>query len=216
MLELEGVAGPHQGARLLATGQPLEDADRVMIFVHGRGSNAESMISLTSALHRDNFAYVLPSAVGNTWYPYGFMEPMQANEPYLSSALQLLDVLTQQILAAGFAHNQIVLAGWSQGACLASEFVARSGTPWGGLLVFSGGLIGPAGTPRNYTGTLQDMPVFIGCSDIDFHIPLERVNESAEVLAEMGADVEKVIYPNMGHTIVQDEIDRASKMLMNV
>ena len=216
MLDLKTVEGPHQGAKVLSTGQSLDNAERLMVLVHGRGSNAQSMVSLASALHWDDFAYVLPSAVGNTWYPYGFMEPMQANEPYLSSALQLLDVLTRDLLSAGFNHSQIVLGGWSQGACLASEFVARSGTPWGGLLVFSGGLIGPAGTPRNYTGTLQDMPVFIGCSDIDFHIPIKRVNESADVLAKMGADVEKVIYPNMGHTIVQDEIDRANKILMRV
>jgi predicted esterase len=141
------------------------------------------------------------------------MNPIAQNEPYLSSALGRLAALVAEVEAAGIPAEKIVLAGFSQGACLASEFAARNARRYGGLLLFSGGLIGPPGTPRNYDGSLDGTPVFIGCSDVDFHIPLERVLETTAVLTELGAAVTEKIYPGMDHTIIQDEIDEARRVL---
>ncbi len=141
---------------------------------------------------------------------------MTQNELGLTSGLQVITDLISQVEDAGIPVEKIVLAGFSQGACLASEFVARNARRYGGLLAFSGGLIGPPGTPRDYDGSLAGTPVFLGCSDVDFHIPLERVEETAVTLANLGATVNKQIYPNMGHTIIQDEIDQASRMVQAV
>lgn len=209
-------SSPHQGQPVYSAGQPLSQAQAAMILVHGRGATAPSILELASLLPQPAFAYLAPQAAGNTWYPYSFLTPLAQNEPYLSSALQTLDDLVQQITAAGIAPDRIVIGGFSQGACLAAEFVARHAQRYGGLLVFSGGLIGPPGTPRTYSGSLAGTPVFVGCSDVDFHIPVERVHETAEVLARLGANVDKQIYAGMGHTIVPDEIERASKLVAGV
>lgn len=203
----------HQGQRIYSAGKPLDQASAVMILLHGRGASAPNILELADALHHPDFAYLAPQAAGNTWYPYSFLTPMEQNEPWLTSALQTVSDVVAQVNAAGIPNGKIVIGGFSQGACLASEYVARHAQRFGGLLVFSGGLIGPPGTPRNYTGGFAGMPVFVGCSDVDFHIPLERVDETAEVLTRMGANVDKQIYPNMGHTIIQDEIDRAQMIV---
>ena len=207
---------PHQGQRIYSAGKPLTQASAAMILLHGRGASAPDILELADALHHPDFAYLAPQAASNTWYPHSFLTPMQQNEPWLSSALQTVAAVVAQVNAAGIPNDKIVIGGFSQGACLASEYVARHAQRFGGLLVFSGGLIGPPGTPRSYIGGFAGMPVFVGCSDVDFHIPLERVDETAEVLARMGASVDKQIYPNMGHTIIQDEIDRAQEIVKAV
>jgi glyoxalase family protein len=208
--------GPHQGQPVFSSGKPLAEAQAAMILVHGRGATAVSILELADELYHPEFAYLAPQAAGNTWYPYSFLAPMTQNEPGLSSGLQVIADLIGQIEDAGIPAERIVLAGFSQGACLASEFVARQARRYGGLLAFSGGLIGPPGTPRDYDGSLAGTPVFLGCSDVDFHIPLDRVEETAVILTGLGAEVNKQIYPGMGHTIVQDEIDQANQIVQTI
>ena len=210
------VMSPHQGQKVYSSGKPLDEAQAAMILVHGRGATAVSILELADHLQHPDFAYLAPQAVGNTWYPYSFLAPMDQNEPGLSSGLQAIGDLVAQIEAEGIPAERIVLAGFSQGACLASEYMARNARRYGGLLVFSGGVIGPPETPRDYAGSLDNTPVFIGCSDVDFHIPLERVEETAVVFTNLGATVNKQIYPSMGHTIVQDEIEQANKIVQAV
>ena len=208
--------GPHQGQQVAAAGKPIAEAKAIMMLVHGRGASANNILELGNDLFHPDFAYVAPQAAGNTWYPYSFLAPIPQNEPGISSGLEVIGTLVAEAEAAGVSADRIVIAGFSQGACLASEFVARQGRPFGGLLVFSGGVIGPPGTPRNYEGSLAGMPIFLGCSDIDPHIPLQRVNETADIFEKMGAMVNKQIYPQMGHTIIMDEIDQAQKIMNGV
>ena len=210
------INGPHQGQQLLQQGKPLAEAAAAMILVHGRGATAQSILELASVLPHPEMAYLAPQASGNTWYPNSFLAPMPQNQPGLDSGLQAVADAVAQAEAAGIPPKKIIIGGFSQGACLASEFVARNAQRYGGLLVFSGGLIGPPGTPRNYDGSLEGTPVFIGCSDVDFHIPVERVEETAVTLQNLGASVNKKIYPNMGHTIIQDEINQAQQIVNNL
>jgi predicted esterase len=184
-----------------------------MILLHGRGATASGILQLAEMLHHPDLAYLAPQAAGNTWYPYSFLAPLERNEPWLSSALAVVGDIVAQLEASGMLRDRVIVGGFSQGACLAAEFVARHAGRYGGLLAFSGGLIGPPGTPRDYPGHLNGTPVFLGCSDADFHIPKERVEESATVLADMGAAVTYRLYPQMGHTIIQDEIDQARAMV---
>lgn len=208
--------GPHQDQQVYATGTPLAEAKAAVILIHGRGATAPSILELASVLEHRGVAYLAPQAAGNTWYPLSFLAPMEQNEPYLSSALAAVKRLVGQIKASGISSDRIVLGGFSQGACLASEFIARNAERYGGLLAFSGGLIGPPGTARDYPGRFEGMPVFIGCSDVDPHIPLARVNETAETLERMGAVVDKRIYSGMPHTIIDDEIQGANALLARV
>lgn len=205
--------GPHQGQPLLQQGKPLSEAKAAMILVHGRGATAQSILELAHLLPHPEMAYLAPQAAGNTWYPYSFLAPIPQNEPGLSSGLQVVAEVVAYVEAAGIPAEKIIIGGFSQGACLASEFMARNARHYGGLLLFSGGLIGPPGTPRDYDGSLESTPVFMGCSDVDFHIPMERVTETAVTLQNLGAAVNKKIYANMGHTIIQDEIDEAQKIV---
>lgn len=208
---------PHQDQQVVSAGKPLSEAKAAMILLHGRGATAPSILDLATYLHHPDFAYLAPQASGNSWYPHSFLMEIETNEPGLSSALRVIAELVAQIAGVGVSTNRIILAGFSQGACLASEFVARNAQTFdqglGGLLAFSGGLIGPPGVPREYIGSLDGMPAFMGCSNVDFHIPEERVHETANVLTHMGAVVDKQIYPNMGHTIIQDELDRANRII---
>jgi predicted esterase len=198
---------------VLRIGRPLAEADAAMILVHGRGATAASILELGQALYRPEMAYLAPQAAANTWYPYSFLAPMEQNQPGLDSALQAVDDVVSHVTAAGIPAERIFLAGFSQGACLASEYVARHARRYAGLLAFSGGLIGPPGTPREYAGNLNGTPVFLGCSDVDPHIPLARVEETARVLAGLGGVVDKQIYPGMAHTINDDELARADQLI---
>jgi glyoxalase family protein len=212
----DSIQGPHQGQPVLTAGQPLDEAKAALVLVHGRGATAQSILELGAVLDHSDLAYLAPQASGNTWYPYSFLAPMSQNEPGISSGLQAVADVVASIEASGIPAEKIIIGGFSQGACLASEFVARQGRRFGGLLAFSGGLIGPPGTARDYDGSLAGMPVFIGCSDVDPHIPLERVEETADTLSALNASVNKQIYPRMGHTIIQDEIDQAMQIVRQV
>lgn len=209
-------AGPHQSQPVYTVGKPLDEVKAAMILIHGRGASAQNILELAQELSHSDFAYLAPQAANSTWYPYSFLEPVTRNEPGITSGLQVIGDLVDQIEAAGIPAERIVLAGFSQGACLASEFVARNTRRYGGLLVFSGGLIGSPDTPRDYTGSLAGTPVFLGCSDVDFHIPLARVEETAVVFTSLGAHVNKQIYPGMAHTIVPDELEHARKIVQSV
>lgn len=206
----------HEGQPVLMRGKPIDEADAAVILVHGRGANAESILTLVPELTHPQFAYLAPQANGNTWYPYPFMQPIERNEPNLSSALATLDRVIKQVVDAGVPVERVVLLGFSQGACLATEFAARNARRYGGVVGFSGGLIGPDGTPRDYPGTMDGTPVFLGCSDVDSHIPKERVQETADVFKRLGANVTMQLYPNMGHTINQDELEFVRAMLAGV
>lgn len=206
----------HQGQPLLLAGAPLDQARAAMIMVHGRGATAQSILWLSEDLQQDDFAYVAPQAAGNTWYPHSFMQPLALNEPYLSSALAVLSETTRRLTDAGIPSERIMLLGFSQGACLAVEYAARNARRYGGIVALSGGLIGPDGTPRNYPGSLDGTPAFLGCSDVDAHIPKARVQHSADVLGLLDADVTMRLYPNMGHTINDDEIEFVREMMANV
>lgn len=207
------VLDPHAGQPVLIAGKPLAEASGALILIHGRGATAESILDLADYLPHPDLAYLAPQAADYTWYPYSFLSPLERNEPYLSSALARVAAVVAQVEAAGIPPARIVLGGFSQGACLASEYVARHAQRYGGLLVFSGGLIGPEGAPRDYAGTLAGTPVFVGCSDVDPHIPIDRVRETADVLTRLGARVDSRVYPRMGHTINQDEIDAAAALV---
>ncbi|HTG32719.1 MAG TPA: dienelactone hydrolase family protein [Thermoanaerobaculia bacterium] len=205
--------GPHQGQPLARAGRPVEEASGAVVMVHGRGATAESILELRHEFENPDLAYVAPQAAGYAWYPYSFMAPMERNEPGLSSALARLGEVLAGLEAAGIPPERTILLGFSQGACLALEFAARNARRYAAVVGLSGGLIGPPGTPRDYLGmsgmpgSFEGTPVFLGCSDRDPHIPRERVEESAEVLRRMGAEVTERIYPAMGHTVNEDEME---------
>jgi predicted esterase len=187
-----------------------------MIMVHGRGASAEDILGLAPELQAPSMAYLAPQAAGHTWYPNRFLAPIESNEPWLSSALAVLSGIEAGIVAAGIPRESLFLLGFSQGACLALEYAARNAGRYGGIIGLSGGIIGPDGTPRDYAGSLQGTPVFMGCSDVDQHIPRARVLLSEEVLTRLGATVTARIYPNMGHTINEDEIEAVRAMVRTV
>jgi predicted esterase len=187
-----------------------------MILVHGRGATAADILLLAAELPRPGFAYLAPEAANNAWYPNSFLAPLASNEPDLSSALAVIASLLAQAERAGIPAERTIIAGFSQGACLSLEFVARHARRYGGVIALSGGLIGPDGTPRDYPGSLEGTPVFLGCSDIDPHIPRERVLLSAEVFRTLGGQVTAKLYPRMGHTINRDEILVARSIVAGV
>ncbi|MCC7451964.1 MAG: phospholipase [Anaerolineae bacterium] len=205
--------GPHAGQPVLVAGAPLDKAQAAMIMVHGRGASAYDILSLTHEIDTPGFAYLAPQAADSTWYPYPFMQPIASNEPKLSSALSVIADLLAKLEQASIPAERTILLGFSQGACLSLEFAARKARRYGGIAGLSGGLIGPDSTPRDYPGSLAGTPVFLGCSDIDFHIPAARVNESADILVRLGGDVTKRLYAGMGHTINQDEVDFVRGMM---
>jgi phospholipase/carboxylesterase len=198
----------HNPNNIRTAGKPLEEASKVMIMVHGRGGSASDILSLSQYINDKDFAFIAPEAQGNTWYPYSFLRPTQENEPYLSSGLEVLASLRGRLQADfNFKLPQIYWLGFSQGACLILEFVARNATEYGGVFGLSGGLIGPDETPRQYEGSFGKTPIFLGCSDRDAHIPKERVLESERVFQQMGASVTAKLYPNFPHTINEDELN---------
>ena len=209
-------SGPHQGAQVLQAGVPLDRARAVGILLHGRGDRAENILQLAKAFRAEGVAWLAPQAAGNTWYPNRFIAPIASNEPWLSSALGVVGDLVAQVESAGVDRTKILLGGFSQGACLALEYVVRHPARFGGVAGLSGGLIGPPGTTWATDGSLAGTPIFLGCSDVDFHIPKERVLESAEVLTALGAQVETTLYPNMDHIINEDELARVQKLIAGI
>lgn len=210
------INGAHQGQPVLTSGVPLEQACAAMILVHGRGATAEDILALAEEFHQPDVAYLAPQAAGNTWYPQTFLAPLSSNEPKLSSALAVIAGLLERIAAAGIPPERTLLLGFSQGACLSLEFAARNARRYGGVAGLSGGLIGPDGTPRDYPGSLDGTPIFLGCSDVDAHIPKARVQHSTEVLRRLGGVLTERLYPGMGHTVNRDEIDRVTAMVAAV
>ena len=204
---------PHAGQPVLQGGPPVSEARLVAILIHGRGASAEDILSLSQQLRATDVAYLAPQAAGHSWYPYSFLSPIERNEPGISSGLGTIARLIDEVGVQGVSPERVVLLGFSQGACLSLEFAARHGRRYAGVVGLSGGLIGPPGTPRDYPATLDGTPVFLGCSDVDPHIPLERVRESAEVFRGIGAAVDERIYPRMGHTVNRDELDAVDALL---
>jgi predicted esterase len=200
---------------VLQAGEPLGKARAAMILLHGRGASAEDIMTVGAELAQPGFAYLAPQAAGNAWYPNPFTAPLEANEPYLSSALEVVETLLARVEKT-IPAQRVILLGFSQGACLTLEFAARHARAYGGVVAFSGGLIGPDSTPRDYPGDFEGTPAFLGCSDVDPHIRKDRVLEGGEVFKRMGAHVTVRLYPGMGHTVNQDEIDSVREIVAAV
>jgi len=198
-----------------STGLNPDLATKVLIMVHGRGGSAEDILTLVEELDVVEFAILAPDASCNSWYPYSFLSPPSLNEPWLSSALNLLKEITDDLDKKGFSSEDIYFLGFSQGACLTLEYVTRNAKKYGGIVAFTGGLIGDRIYPENYSGDFSGTPVFMGSSDPDPHVPVERVNQSAELITRMNAVVTKSIYKNMGHTISREEIKSANDLIFN-
>jgi predicted esterase len=213
MARPEAARHPHGGERVLMGGAPLETAAGALIAIHGRGAGAEDIMALAREIAPPDVTILAPQAAGNTWYPYAFLEPRERNEPYLSSALRIVADLIAQVDEHGIPPERVALMGFSQGACLALEAVARHARRYAGVIGLSGGLIGPPGTSFEFAGSLDGTPVFLGCSDVDPHIPKERVEESAVALDRLGTAVDVRLYPGMGHTVNRDELEAARAML---
>jgi predicted esterase len=205
---------PHAGQPVLRQGPAITEARLAVILVHGRGDSAAGILGLAGEFDASDITWIAPQAAGHSWYPYSFMSPTEQNEPGLTSGLGVIGGLIEALGVEGLEPERIVLMGFSQGACLSQEFAARNARRYRAVVGLSGGLIGPPGTSRNYSGSFDGMPVFLGCSDIDPHIPLTRVNESAEVFRRMGASVDERIYPRMGHTVNYDELQAVGALLM--
>ena len=213
MARPEAARHPHGGERVLTKGAPLETAAGALIAIHGRGAGAEDIMALAREIAPPNVAILAPQAAGNTWYPYAFLEPTERNEPYLSSALRIVADLIAQVDEHGISPERVALVGFSQGACLALEAAARNARRYAGVIGLCGGLIGPPGTSFDFAGSLDGTPVFLGCSDVDPHIPKERVEESAAALERLGAAVDLRLYPGMSHTVNRDELEAARTIL---
>lgn len=208
---------PHGGQRVEYRGAPLDRAALAMIMVHGRGAGPEAILELVPRLKRPNIACVAPAAAGGTWYPYSFLSPRQGNEPGISSGLSVIDSLVTDLIQRGFTSDRIALLGFSQGACLTCEFVARHPRRYAGVFGLSGGLIGPPGMNwSDVKGSLQGTPIFLGCSDVDAHIPATRVLETEAVFTGMRGTVRRELYPGMGHLVSDEEIGIVQSMLDEV
>jgi predicted esterase len=210
---LERAYDPHLGQPVLRYGCAPVEARLVVILVHGRGGSAEDIIGLARELRIEDLGYLAPQAAGRTWYSNSFLAPIEMNEPGLSSGLAVLARLVEELGGEGVPPSRVGLLGFSQGGCLALEFAARAARRYAAIAGLSAGLIGPPGTARGYAGSFGGTPIFLGCSDDDPHIPLERVHETAEVLRRMDAVVDERIYPEMGHTINRDEIEAVRRLL---
>ena len=208
------IQGPHQGQPLLLAGESIDKAKAAMVMMHGRGATARDILELVSDLKQPGFAYLAPQAAGNAWYPNSFLAPLESNEPELTSALLTIENILVKLEEAAIPIEQTIILGFSQGACLTLEFVARNARRYGGVVGLSGGLIGPDGTPRDYPGTLAGTPIFLGCSDKDPFVPKERVEFSAAVMEKLGGDVTAKLYPNLAHTVNPDEIRYIRTMMV--
>lgn len=203
----------HVSGSAVYKGADIGDAKRVVILLHGRGSSATGILPLSEEFEGDDICWIAPQATNNTWYPYSFLQPVEMNEPWLSSAIEMLDEILDDVRSKGITDAQIFFMGFSQGACLALEYAARRASSYKGVAAFSGGLIGAELIQKTYKPTFDGSPIFIGCSDFDFHIPEKRVHDSADLLKKLGADVNAVIYHGLGHTINTDEIKKAAAIL---
>lgn len=208
--------GPHAGTPMRYAGPPVEEAAGVVVMLHGRGASAEDILSLHGALGIGSLGAVAPEAAGGTWYPYSFLAPLESNQPFLDSALSRVESVVSGLLAAGVAGERIGVLGFSQGACLACEFVARRPRRYGAVIALTGGLIGPEGTAREYKGSLDGTPVLLAAGDPDPHVPFRRVEETAKVLEGMGAEVEVRRYPGKGHMVSGDELEAARGHLLRM
>lgn len=204
---------PHGNQPTATAGTSLADADTAAIMIHGRGASADSILQLTEQLPQDGVTYLAPQAASREWYPNSFLSQVNENEPGRTSGLQTITALIKKVNAAGIDTDDILLIGFSQGACLATEYAARHPARYGGVAGFSGGLIGEEIDVAEYGGDLAGTPVFLGCSDRDPHIPVERVDVTADVFDRLNADVEKRIYEGMGHTINEDEMSYVQDMI---
>lgn len=212
---------PHGRQPVLTYGEPLEDANGVVILLHGRGSPAANIIRLALPLAPDpeseqKIAWLAPQSDGNTWYPYRFLVPVEQNEPWLGSALRKIDGIIDSAAEVGIHPAQVAVVGFSQGACLALEYLARGSRPVGAVAAFAGGLIGEPGAPRLPIPNLQGASVFLGVGDADDHIPDSLTAESARLLADAGATVDYRVYPGVGHAILDDEIEAARTLVINL
>ena len=215
--DVAGGTGPHAGRPIIRAGAPLGDAAAALVLVHGRGGAAADMLGLAKAVAPPRTLCLAPQAAGHTWYPYRFTEPVARNEPHLSSALSVLGDLVDQLVEGGLPADRIALLGFSQGACLALEFVRRRAQPLGAVIGLSGGLIGEAvASPPPGARPLRGTPVLLGCSERDPHIPLGRVRETEAVMRALGAEVTARVYPGGGHGINEDEIGLGRRLLAQV
>lgn len=210
------IENSHHGQPILRAGAPLAQAHVAMIMIHGRGATAESILLLAEEFKQSGFAYLAPQANEGTWYPNRFLAPTASNEPWLSSALAVVGDLIAQVHKAGIPAKRLMLLGFSQGACLALEYAARHAQHYGGVIGLSGGLIGADNEPRRDNGNFSGTPIFLGCSDVDFHIPKERVEHAAETLKALGAEVTMRLYRNMEHTVNHDEVKFIRDMMARV
>lgn len=197
----------------ITAGVPLKEAKKALILLHGRGAGSNDILSIARHLKVEDFALVAPQAENRTWYPYSFLAPIEENEPFLSNSLKTISKIVTGLEENGITKENIYFLGFSQGACLALDYTTRNATRYGGVVAFTGGLIGDQVYKDHYKGDFANTPVFIGTSDPDFHVPVERVNETEVLLQSMGALVTKKIYPDMGHTISQDEVDLANELV---
>jgi len=197
---------PHAGEPLAVAGTSLGDSPAVMIMVHGRNAGPQNILDLVPRFERPDFTYLAPAAAGRTWYPLSFMAERDKNEPGISSGLWVLEQIVADVVARGIPRTSILLLGFSQGACLSAEFAVEHADRYGGVILYSGGAIGAPGTTWPYPGSFGGTPVFLGCSDVDAHVPKTRVDESAALFTRMGATVTERIYPGMGHLVNDDEI----------
>jgi predicted esterase len=204
---------PHRNQPILEAGRPLTEAAGAIVLLHGRGATAEDILGLADVFEQPDLAYLAPAAAGQSWYPYSFLAPFEKNEPWLASALKKLAQTVQRVADTGIPPEKIVVAGFSQGACLATEFAARHPSSLGGLIAFTGGLIGPPGTKFAYTDSLAGTLAFLGAGDPDPHVPWERVEESADVLRSLGAQVTLRRYPGLAHTISRAGIEEAKTLI---
>ncbi len=204
---------PHRGQPVIEKGIAPDQAKGAVILLHGRGSSAESMLSFAGKLQQPGLTWLAPQARNHAWYPRPFLSPVEQNEPGLGSALQMIGDLVDRLAGSGIPEEKIVLAGFSQGACMASEYAARNPARYGGVVALSGGLIGLELDHNRYQGSMNGTPVFLGCSDQDPHIPVERVNETAGIFKRLGANVTIKIYPGMGHTVNDDETEHFRTLL---
>lgn len=200
---------------IITRGKKPEEAVAVLILIHGRGGSADDILSLAPYFPLHDFALLAPQATNHSWYPYSFMAPAASNEPWLTSALSLLNELVLELESKRISRENIYFLGFSQGACLTLEFVTRHAAKYGGVIAFTGGLIGEKINLQNYGGNFSGTPIFIGSSDPDPHVPVERVNETSAILEKMGARVSRKIYKGMGHTISQEEINEAKSLIFS-